>query len=84
MSSGVQFSNQWKPPSEEPETSKFALFVVKHSGGLIKDTTQANYFLLGVVVAGFTIIAVLSFGKKKLVETHVPLGDDEYLPVEYR
>ena len=49
--SEVEFDEFQTPSSfEVDETPKMIKWVIKYSGGLIKDEKQANYFLLGFVV----------------------------------
>lgn len=38
-------------------------WVIRHSGGLIKDEEQASYVLLGFVLAVFVISMFLIFGR---------------------
>ena len=45
-----------------PETPKMVQWVIKYSGGLIKDERQANYVLIGFVVVIVVIVLFLIFG----------------------
>lgn len=57
----VQYHNDasgtYKPPvvSGQPQTPKLFLFVQSHSGGLIRTTRQAMYFLLTLVVLALIV-----------------------------
>jgi len=45
-----------------PETPKMIRWVIKCSGGLIKDERQANYVLIGFVVVATIIFLMVIFG----------------------
>ena len=45
-----------------PGTPKIIQWVIKHSGGLIKDEKQASYVLIGFFVVAIIISLVLVFG----------------------
>ena len=45
-----------------PETPKMIRWVIKCSGGLIKDERQANYVLIGFVVVATIVVLFLFFG----------------------
>ena len=58
MNRDVQFQEQWQPQQRIPKKTwgeKLADFLVKYSGGLIKDENQAAYVILGLVVAAIII-----------------------------
>jgi len=58
MSNGVEFDFDNEPRAVvQDKTPAIVKLVIKLSGGLIKDSTQANYVLLGFVV----LVVVLSF-----------------------
>lgn len=60
---GVQFNDKFQLPNSPlggGKTSKMAGWVIKFSGGLIKDERQANYLLLAVVVMA-VIVTILNF-----------------------
>ena len=44
-----------------PDTPKMIQWIIKYSGGLIKNEKQANFVLLGVVVLSVVISLVLIF-----------------------
>lgn len=70
MSNGdVQF-HEWRPPRYTPdETPKIVHWVISHSGGLIKNTKQAQYVLLGFVVLSAAISFFLLYGWNQAVDT---------------
>ncbi|HEY4505847.1 MAG TPA: hypothetical protein VJJ24_00075 [Candidatus Paceibacterota bacterium] len=43
-------------------TSKMVGWVIKYSGGYIKDKNQANYVLIGIIVIAIAISLFLFFG----------------------
>ena len=43
-------------------TSKIIQWVIKYSGGLVKDEKQANYILIGFAALSIIILVVLIFG----------------------
>ena len=47
--------------SKGPQESKMVLFVMKYSGGLIKDEKGAEYTLLGFAVLAFAVSLYLFF-----------------------
>ncbi|OWK27433.1 MAG: hypothetical protein US76_04365 [Parcubacteria group bacterium GW2011_GWA2_38_13b] len=46
-----------------PGTSKIIRWLIKYSGGTIKDEKQANYVLIGIAVIAITITIFLIFNK---------------------
>ena len=64
MSNGdVQFDLETESrESFTAKTPKMVSFVIKYSGGFIKDTTQANYVLLGFVAFIFAVSLILLLG----------------------
>ena len=48
-----------------PRTPKIIQWVMKYSGGLIKDEKQANYVLLGFVAVAIIVSLFLFFGGEK-------------------
>lgn len=61
--SGIKF-NEWRPQtgSPAPETPKIILWVIKYSGGYIKNEKQASYALLVFAVLAIIISLFLFFG----------------------
>jgi hypothetical protein len=65
MNGDVQFKEEWRPQQFVPKKSwgeKMAEALVKYSGGLIKDETQASYVIIGFVVVAIIISLFLFFG----------------------
>jgi len=44
------------------KNSRFVQFVMNHSFGIVKDETQASYFLLGFVILAFIFSIISLFG----------------------
>ncbi len=61
----VEFE-EFRQPSQsfQESTPKITEWVMKHSGGMIKDDKQANYVLIGFVVVAIVISLFLFFGGK--------------------
>lgn len=65
MNGDIQFKEEWRPQQFVPRKSwgeKLAGFLVKYSGGLIKDENQASYVIIGLVVVAIIISLFLFFG----------------------
>jgi hypothetical protein len=58
----VKFEEYRAIRSYSPVTPKMIQWVMKHSGGLVKDEKQANYVLLAFVVVTVIITLFLIFG----------------------
>ncbi|MDA1335195.1 MAG: hypothetical protein O2794_04290 [bacterium] len=56
---GEQFQ---RPQSFQTPTPKIVQWVIKYSGGLVKDEKQANYVLIGFVAVAIIISLFLFFG----------------------
>jgi len=74
---GVKFQDEWRRPAQTlyPETPKIIQWVIKYSGGLIKDKKQANYVLLGLVALAIIISLFLFFSggsQKPIPQENVP------------
>ena len=64
MNGEVQFKEEWRPQQFVPKKGwgkKMAGFLIKYSGGLIKDENQAAYVIIGLVVAAIIISLFLLF-----------------------
>lgn len=62
-STGVKFDEGWRVEhSYYPDTPKMIQWVIKYSGGLVKDEKQASYVLLGFVVLAVVVSLFLIFG----------------------
>ena len=59
---GVKFQEYRAPRSYYPETPKIIQWVIKYSGGLIKDKKQASYVLIGFVIVAIIVFLVVVFG----------------------
>ena len=59
-----------------PETPKMIQWVIKYSGGLIKDERQANYVLIGLIamIIIFVIIFVVSGGSDQPTPGMIPVN----------
>ena len=65
MNGDVQFKEEWRPQQFVPKKGwgeKMADFIVKYSGGLIKDENQAAYVIIGLVIVAIIISLFLFFG----------------------
>jgi len=85
---GVKFQDSgWRAMKyyREPETPKIIQWVIKYSGGLVKDKKQADYVLLGFVVVVIIISLFLFFGggKTKSDYTPVPVTGREFEDVNW-
>jgi len=78
MNGEVQFKEEWRPQRFVPKKGwgeKLADFIVKYSGGLIKDENQASYVILGLVAVAIIISLFLFFGggfQKPIPQESVP------------
>lgn len=60
---------------EEPKSSKMTDWVIRLSGGLIKNERQANYILLAMIAVVFIIVGIIfinSFSGKP-IERQIPV-----------
>lgn len=60
--SGVKFQGRRVEHPFFPGTPKIIQWVIKYSGGLVKDEKQASYVILGFVALAIVIALVLIFG----------------------
>ena len=58
---GVKFEEHRAPRSYYPGTPKMIQWVIKYSGGFIKDEKQASYVLIGLVAVAVVIVLFLVF-----------------------
>ncbi|MDI6603089.1 MAG: hypothetical protein QME57_03170 [Patescibacteria group bacterium] len=64
---------QWPSgPYVSPTAPKIVQWLIKYSGGLIKNEKQATYVLLGFVVLAIIVSLFLLFGGEKTVKFEVP------------
>lgn len=79
---GVKFEEYRTPTSYYPETPKIIQWVIKYSGGLVKDENQASYVLIVFVVVGaiVTLILIFTLGSsdKKVPKGYKPPGMEIY------
>jgi hypothetical protein len=80
------------PRSYYPGTPKIIQWVIKYSGGLVKDEKQANYVLIGFVAVAVIVVLFLVFGgggnegtpapkpEGQIKEGYYPELYDEYFP----
>ena len=69
--------------SFQTPTPKIVQWIIKYSGGAIKDERQANYFLIGFVVVAiiFTFILLFSGGKDDSANVQKKFQDKiQFLP----
>ena len=59
---GVKFDEYRMPRSYYPGTPKIIQWVIKYSGGLIKNEKQAQYVLIGFVAVAIIIFLMVIFG----------------------
>jgi len=59
---GVKFEEHRAPRSYYPGTPKIIQWVIKYSGGLVKDEKQASYVLIGFVAVAIIVTLFLIFG----------------------
>ena len=73
----VEFE-EFRQPSQsfETPTPKITEWVMKHSGGMIKDAKQANYVLITFAVVAIVISLFLFFGGTKKT-TPLPINVDQ-------
>jgi len=59
----VQFdTDKYRMPRYKAEPPKVVQWVMKYSGGLVKDARQASYVLLGLAAVAIIISLLLMFG----------------------
>lgn len=63
-SSRIKFEGEefQRPRSFETPTPKIVQWIIKYSGGAVKDEQQANYVLIGFVVLAIIVSLFLFFG----------------------
>jgi len=71
---GVKFEEYRAPRSFYPGTPKIIQWVIKYSGGLVKDEKQASYVLIGFFVLAVIIFSILVFSGGKEAEIKAPPG----------
>ncbi|MFA4975410.1 MAG: hypothetical protein WC839_03065 [Candidatus Paceibacterota bacterium] len=79
-----QIQNVKQETFKNPETPKMVQWVIKYSGGIIKEQRQAEYILLGFVVVAIVVSLFLFFGGSKNNLQKLPdlmLREIEQMPV---
>ena len=61
LNSGVKLEGEQHTRSYDPGTPKIIQWVIKYSGGLVKDEKQASYVLIGFVAVAIVIPLFLIF-----------------------
>ena len=80
--SSVQFEIEDTPRSySKPRSSKFVGWIMKYSGGLIKDEVQANYVLISFSVAMIALSLYLVFGSSE--GSKQPVSDKIPTSIQY-
>lgn len=77
---GVKFEEQRAERTFFPETPKVIQWTIKHSGGLVKDTKQASYVLIGFVVVAIIISLFFIFSGGSKIEITAPPGSKIIYP----
>lgn len=79
--SDVKFNEQRpQTPLYFPGTPKIIQWVIKYSGGLIKNEKQAQYVILGFVAIAIIISLFLIFGGESETEIKAPPGSKIIYP----
>jgi len=69
---GVKFEEYRAPRSYYPGTPKIIQWVIRYSGGLVKDEKQASYVLIGFVVVAVIVTLFLIFGGRGKQKVFTP------------
>lgn len=77
---GVKFDEYRAPRSYYPGTPKIIQWVIKYSGGLVKDEKQASYVLIGFVVLAVVVSLFLIFGGGPSQPTEGTVPPDQFVP----
>jgi hypothetical protein len=67
-------------------TSKLVQWVIKYSGGLVKDEKQAQYVVLGLIVLTIILSLFLLFGSGEKQEIFTPTAEaptKDVIPAEF-
>lgn len=83
MSNGIQFDFDNEPRVVvQTKVPAMVNLVIKLSGGLIKDSTQANYVLIGFAIIAFTISFFLFSGGRVITQHSkmTPVGMPPIIP----
>ncbi|MBU1246687.1 hypothetical protein KJ973_00270 [Patescibacteria group bacterium] len=66
--------------SFQTSTPKIIQWVIKYSGGLIKDERQANYVLIGFVAVAIIVVFIFLFSGGSKAKFEAPLGQKIIYP----
>jgi len=82
---GVKLQNGERQPTQTffPGTPKIIRWVIKYSGGLVKDEKQASYVLIGLAVVAIIVSLFLIFGGGEKQEIFTPEAEapaEEVMP----
>ena len=75
---GVKLDEYRASRSYSPGTPKMIQWVIKYSGGLIKDEKQAYYVLIGFVAVAIVIVSLVIFGGGSKIPPPSAPGPDYY------
>ena len=78
--SGVKFEGSRVPRSYYPGTPKIIQWVIKYSGGLVKDERQASYVLIGFVAVAIIVTLFLIFGGGSSQPTSGIIPPGQFVP----
>lgn len=76
----MKFKEYRTPRLYYPGTPKIIKWVIKYSGGLIKDEKQASYVLFGFLIIAIVIILFLLFNSGPDIKPSIP--SPEFNPLE--
>ena len=77
---GVKFEEYRAPRSFYPGTPKIIQWVIKYSGGLVKDEKQASYVLIGFFILVIVIFLMFIFGSGSNQPTSGTIPPDQFVP----
>jgi hypothetical protein len=77
---GVKLEEYRVPRSYYPGTPKIIQWVIKYSGGLVKNEKQASYVLIGFVAAAIVITMFLVFGGGPSQPTSGTIPSGQFVP----
>ncbi len=67
----VKFNEEYEAmPLYPSDTPKITKWVIKHSGGFIKNEKQANYILIGFIIIAIIISSLIFFNSGKVTKIH--------------
>jgi len=75
---GVKFE-EYQAPRYYPATPKIIKWVIKYSGGLVKDEKQASYVLIGFGVIAIIISLILFFNASSTDDLERIIPKEKYI-----